>query len=108
MIKREKFHTFLLRKMMLNHFLPVCGVESSRQQKTLAAAVMKGRLMKWRLVDDDRDSASRRACCSTAAAAWTCLCLLLLFLVHKGNKRQKTAKSDRDTQEMFDLLQNLP
>jgi hypothetical protein len=29
-------------------------------------------------------------------------------LVHKGNKRQKTAKSDRDTQEMFDLLQNLP
>jgi hypothetical protein len=99
--QREKFHTFLLRKMMLNHFLPVCGVESSRQQKTLAAAVMKGRLMKWRLVDDDRDSASRRACCSTAAAAWTCLCLLLLFLVHKGNKRQKTAKSDRDTQKFF-------
>jgi hypothetical protein len=89
--------------MMLNHFLPVCGVESSRQQKTLAAAVMKGRLMKWRLVDDDRDSASRRACCSTAADAWTCLCLLLLLLfsVHKGNKRQKTAKSDRDTQKIF-------
>jgi hypothetical protein len=108
--KREISHLFTQKNDQLNHFLPVCGVESSRQQKTLAAAVMKGRLMKWRLVDDDRDSASRRACCSTAADAWTCLCLLLLLLfsVHKGNKRQKTAKSDRDTQEMFDLLQNLP
>jgi len=28
-------------------------------------------------------------------------CLLLLFSVHKGNERKKTAKSDRDTQEII-------
>ncbi len=87
---REISHLFTW-KNDAQSFLPVCGVESSRKQKTLAA-VTKGRLMKWRLVDDNSDSSSRRACCSTAAAAWTCLCLLLLFSVHKGNKRQKKSK----------------
>lgn len=83
--EREISHLFLGKKieMMLNH-LPVCGVESSRQHKTLAAVIMKGRLMKWRLVDDDRDSASRRACCSTAA--WTCQ--LVVVVVVFGTQRK--------------------